>query len=106
MKIFIKENLFYFYIVSTLEKKGALTYTIIVAENADSPATLQYLAPYTGASLAEYFSAFSYDINIVGLFALCFKFSFGSKAVYKVLISYLNMYVEGSFNFHRCCKIK
>ena len=29
----------------------------IVAENADSPATLQYLAPYTGAALAEYFSA-------------------------------------------------
>ena len=32
-----------------------MSYTIIVAENADSPATLQYLAPYTGAALAEYF---------------------------------------------------
>jgi len=32
-----------------------MDYSIIVAENADSPATLQYLAPYTGASLAEYF---------------------------------------------------
>jgi len=42
-------------IVSTLEQRGALDYTIIVAENADSPATLQYLAPYTGAALAEYF---------------------------------------------------
>nr|ALP86068.1 ATPase alpha subunit [Phacus orbicularis] len=42
-------------IVTTLEQKGALEYTIIVAENADSPATLQYLAPYTGAALAEYF---------------------------------------------------
>nr|YP_009389130.1 ATPase alpha subunit [Euglena archaeoplastidiata]AKR17903.1 ATPase alpha subunit [Euglena archaeoplastidiata] len=42
-------------IVSTLEKRGAMEYTIIVAENADSPATLQYLAPYTGAALAEYF---------------------------------------------------
>merc|ERR1711968_258353 len=30
-------------------------YTIIVAANADAPATLQYLAPYTGATLAEYF---------------------------------------------------
>merc|ERR1712220_31399 len=30
-------------------------YTIVVAANADSPATLQYLAPYTGATLAEYF---------------------------------------------------
>ena len=42
-------------IVTTLSNSGAMDYTIIVAENADSPATLQYLAPYTGASLAEYF---------------------------------------------------
>jgi len=42
-------------IVTTLEERGAMDYSIIVAENADSPATLQYLAPYTGASLAEYF---------------------------------------------------
>nr|ANA57003.1 CF1 alpha subunit of ATP synthase [Pyramimonas parkeae] len=42
-------------IVTTLEEKGAMEYSIIVASNADSPATLQYLAPYTGASLAEYF---------------------------------------------------
>jgi F-type H+/Na+-transporting ATPase subunit alpha len=42
-------------IVKTLEQRGAMDYTIIVAENADSPATLQYLAPYTGAALAEYF---------------------------------------------------
>jgi F-type H+-transporting ATPase subunit alpha len=42
-------------IVNTLSEKGAMDYTIIVAENADSPATLQYIAPYTGAALAEYF---------------------------------------------------
>ena len=42
-------------IVTTLEQRGAMEYTIVVAENADSPATLQYLAPYTGAALAEYF---------------------------------------------------
>lgn len=42
-------------VVSTLEEKGALDYTIIVAANADDPATLQYIAPYTGAALAEYF---------------------------------------------------
>jgi F-type H+-transporting ATPase subunit alpha len=42
-------------IYNTLEERGAMKYTIIVAENADSPATLQYLAPYTGAALAEYF---------------------------------------------------
>nr|YP_009315742.1 ATP synthase CF1 subunit alpha [Trichogloeopsis pedicellata]SCW24400.1 ATP synthase CF1 subunit alpha [Trichogloeopsis pedicellata] len=42
-------------VVSALEDKGALDYTIIVAANADDPATLQYISPYTGASLAEYF---------------------------------------------------
>nr|YP_009397222.1 ATP synthase CF1 subunit alpha [Thuretia quercifolia]ARW66408.1 ATP synthase CF1 subunit alpha [Thuretia quercifolia] len=42
-------------VVSVLEEKGALEYTIIVAANADDPATLQYIAPYTGATLAEYF---------------------------------------------------
>ena len=42
-------------IVTTLEDKDAMRYTIIVSETADSPATLQYLAPYTGAALAEYF---------------------------------------------------
>nr|YP_009244268.1 ATP synthase CF1 alpha subunit [Gelidium vagum]AMK96510.1 ATP synthase CF1 alpha subunit [Gelidium vagum] len=42
-------------VVSTLQDKGALDYTIIVAANADDPATLQYIAPYTGAALAEYF---------------------------------------------------
>ena len=42
-------------VVSTLQERGAMEYTIIVAATADSPATLQYLAPYTGAALAEYF---------------------------------------------------
>lgn len=42
-------------VVNSLQDKGALDYTIIVAAPADSPATLQYLAPYTGAALAEYF---------------------------------------------------
>nr|YP_009399499.1 ATP synthase CF1 subunit alpha [Dictyomenia sonderi]ARW69105.1 ATP synthase CF1 subunit alpha [Dictyomenia sonderi] len=42
-------------VVSTLEEKGSLEYTIIVAANADDPATLQYIAPYTGATLAEHF---------------------------------------------------
>ena len=41
--------------VNTLEEKDALKYTIIVAANANDPATLQYIAPYTGAALAEYF---------------------------------------------------
>ena len=42
-------------IVTTLEEKSALDYTVIVAANANDPATLQYIAPYTGAALAEYF---------------------------------------------------
>lgn len=42
-------------VVSTFEERGALEYTIVVAETANSPATLQYLAPYTGAAFAEYF---------------------------------------------------
>nr|YP_009379822.1 ATP synthase CF1 alpha chain [Taxodium distichum]YP_009714170.1 ATP synthase CF1 alpha subunit [Taxodium mucronatum]QGJ04587.1 ATP synthase CF1 alpha subunit [Taxodium distichum var. imbricarium]QQV68923.1 ATP synthase CF1 alpha subunit [Taxodium sp. 'Zhongshanshan']QGJ04504.1 ATP synthase CF1 alpha subunit [Taxodium mucronatum]QGJ04670.1 ATP synthase CF1 alpha subunit [Taxodium distichum]QQV69006.1 ATP synthase CF1 alpha subunit [Taxodium sp. 'Zhongshanshan'] len=42
-------------VVNTFEERGAMEYTIVVAETADSPATLQYLAPYTGAALAEYF---------------------------------------------------
>nr|YP_001876579.1 ATP synthase CF1 alpha subunit [Welwitschia mirabilis]B2Y1W2.1 RecName: Full=ATP synthase subunit alpha, chloroplastic; AltName: Full=ATP synthase F1 sector subunit alpha; AltName: Full=F-ATPase subunit alpha [Welwitschia mirabilis]ABY26792.1 ATP synthase CF1 alpha subunit [Welwitschia mirabilis]AMA21052.1 ATP synthase CF1 alpha subunit [Welwitschia mirabilis]BAH11226.1 ATP synthase CF1 alpha chain [Welwitschia mirabilis] len=42
-------------IVKTLRECGAMEYTIVVVEPADSPATLQYLAPYTGAALAEYF---------------------------------------------------
>ncbi|MDY6783542.1 MAG: F0F1 ATP synthase subunit alpha [Cyanobacteriota bacterium] len=42
-------------VVGVLEERGAMDYTIVVAANANDPATLQYLAPYTGASLAEYF---------------------------------------------------
>jgi F-type H+-transporting ATPase subunit alpha len=42
-------------VVDTLREKGALDYTVIVAANANDPATLQYLAPYTGATIAEYF---------------------------------------------------
>ena len=42
-------------IVTTLQEKGALSYTVIVAANANDPATLQYIAPYTGAAIAEYF---------------------------------------------------
>ena len=42
-------------VVGVLEEKGALDYTVVVAANANDPATLQYLAPYTGAAIAEYF---------------------------------------------------
>lgn len=42
-------------IVNVFRERGALDYTIVVAANANDPASLQYLAPYTGASMAEYF---------------------------------------------------
>lgn len=42
-------------VVNVLQERGAMDYTIVVAANANEPATLQYLAPYCGASLAEYF---------------------------------------------------
>ena len=42
-------------VLNTLKERGALDYTIIVMANANEPATLQYLSPYTGATLAEYF---------------------------------------------------
>jgi F-type H+-transporting ATPase subunit alpha len=42
-------------VATSLEERNALSYTVIVAANADDPATLQYIAPYTGAAIAEYF---------------------------------------------------
>jgi F-type H+-transporting ATPase subunit alpha len=42
-------------VVQALQERGAMEYTIVVAANANDPASLQFLAPYTGASLAEYF---------------------------------------------------
>merc|ERR1711997_347476 len=42
-------------VVNVLEEKGAMAYTIIVSASANDPATLQYIAPYAGAALAEYF---------------------------------------------------
>ncbi|MEM9944983.1 MAG: F0F1 ATP synthase subunit alpha, partial [Cyanobacteria bacterium P01_D01_bin.36] len=42
-------------VVGVLEERGAMDYTVVVAANANDPASLQYLAPYTGASIAEYF---------------------------------------------------
>ncbi|MHA1568423.1 MAG: F0F1 ATP synthase subunit alpha [Alphaproteobacteria bacterium] len=42
-------------IVKTLEENGALEYTIVVAATASEPAPLQFLAPYTGCTMGEYF---------------------------------------------------
>ena len=42
-------------IVKTLEDNGALQYSIVVAATASEPAPLQYLAPYTGCAMGEFF---------------------------------------------------
>jgi F-type H+-transporting ATPase subunit alpha len=42
-------------VVNTLEKNGAMAYTVIVAANASDPAPMQFYAPFAGASIGEYF---------------------------------------------------
>jgi F-type H+-transporting ATPase subunit alpha len=42
-------------LVKTLEKEGAMAYSTIVVASASDPASLQYLAPYTGCAMGEYF---------------------------------------------------
>lgn len=52
-------------IVNTLDKNGALPYTIVVSSTASDPASLQYIAPYSGTALAEYFMYKGKDVLIV-----------------------------------------
>ncbi|MBQ0067459.1 MAG: F0F1 ATP synthase subunit alpha, partial [Phascolarctobacterium sp.] len=52
-------------IVRTLEQHGALEYTIIVAATAADSAPLQYLAPYAGVTMAEYFMDQGKDVLCV-----------------------------------------
>jgi len=42
-------------VVKTLEERGALDYTIVVSATASEPAPLQYLAPFTGCAMGEWF---------------------------------------------------
>ena len=42
-------------LVGTLKNAGAMDYTIVVSATASDPAPLQYIAPYSGTALAEYF---------------------------------------------------
>ncbi|MCI0695478.1 F0F1 ATP synthase subunit alpha [candidate division KSB1 bacterium] len=42
-------------VVKTFEDNGAMDYTIVVAANSSDPAALQYIAPYAGAAMGEYF---------------------------------------------------
>ena len=52
-------------LVHTLEKHGAMDYTIVVSSTASDPAPLQYIAPYSGTALAEYFMYQGQDVLIV-----------------------------------------
>lgn len=52
-------------LVNTFEKYGAMDYTIVVSATASDPAPLQYIAPYSGTALAEFFMYRGQDVLIV-----------------------------------------
>lgn len=52
-------------IVSTLQKYDAMDYSIVLSSTASQPAPLQYIAPYSGTALAEYFMYKGKDVLIV-----------------------------------------
>ena len=53
-------------LVETLKNADAMNYTVIVSASAGESAPLQYIAPYTGCAIAEYFMAQGKDVLIVG----------------------------------------
>ena len=52
-------------LVRTLEKHGALAYTVVVLASAADNAPLQYISPYSGTAMAEYFMRRGKDVLIV-----------------------------------------
>jgi F-type H+-transporting ATPase subunit alpha len=52
-------------LVSSLEKAGAMEYTIVVDAPSSAPAPMQYLAPYTATAIAEYFMDKGRDVLVV-----------------------------------------
>ena len=52
-------------LVSTLKKHQAMDYTVVLSATASDPAPLQYIAPYSGTALAEYFMHQGKDVLIV-----------------------------------------
>lgn len=52
-------------VVNTLAKEGAMDYTIVVAATASDPAPLQYIAPYAGCTMGEYFMEQGKDVLII-----------------------------------------
>ncbi len=52
-------------LVGTLKKHGAMDYTVVMSATASDPSSLQYIAPYSGTALAEYFMHQGKDVLIV-----------------------------------------
>ena len=52
-------------VVSTLQSHGAMEYSIVVSATASDPASLQYIAPYAGTAMAEYFMYQGRDVLII-----------------------------------------
>ncbi|MBP5580461.1 MAG: F0F1 ATP synthase subunit alpha [Ruminococcus sp.] len=52
-------------IVNTLKKYGAMDYSVVVSASASDPAPFQYIAPYSGTAIAEYFMSKGKDVLIV-----------------------------------------
>ncbi len=52
-------------IVSTLKKNGAMDYSIVLSASASEPAPVQYIAPYSGTAIAEYFMSQGKDVLII-----------------------------------------
>jgi F-type H+-transporting ATPase subunit alpha len=67
-------------VVSRLQDAGAMDYTIVVAASASDPAPLQYIAPYAGTALAEYFM-YTKDENGKGKATLCVYDDLSKQAV-------------------------
>jgi F-type H+-transporting ATPase subunit alpha len=52
-------------VVRKLQENGAMEYSVVVSAGASSPAVMQYLAPYAGAAIAEYFMERGRDVLVV-----------------------------------------
>ncbi len=52
-------------VVGTLQEHGAMEYTIVVVSGASEPAPLQYIAPYSGCAMGEYFMDQGKDVLVV-----------------------------------------
>ena len=70
-------------LVRTLEENGAMQYSIVVAATASEPAPLQFLAPYTGCTMGEYF-------RDNGMHAVIFYDDLSKQAVAATMMVYSN----------------